>query len=135
MFNNDDEIFLPARQVDDSDTSLTEVLQRNETEEITNSNADIFVADMQECAEAAIEESASVDAGNIENDGTANVAKTSKKQRSATMLLIIYNTLLNTTLTKINMNSKTSTLQRTRISSLQNKQYQRLLRQLPYALL
>ena len=73
FMNKDDEIFLPARQVDDSDTSLTEVLQRNETEEITNSNADIFVANMQERAEADIEESASVDAGNIENDGTANV--------------------------------------------------------------
>ena len=54
FMNNDDEIFLSANQVDDSEKILTEVMQLMQSYNVEVNNAEEFAVDMQERAENAV---------------------------------------------------------------------------------
>ena len=75
FMNNDDQAFLPANQVDNSATSLTEVMQRTTSDEIMTNTAEAFTDEMQERAEIAIEETNFITDTNIEDTSSHDETK------------------------------------------------------------
>ena len=79
FMNNDDEIFLSANQVDDSEKILTEVMQLMQSYNVEVNNAEEFAVDMQERAENAVEEDNTMD----EEEHSNNDALEETKERDA----------------------------------------------------